>query len=294
MKRLPIPEMVDRYFKFIEDRHAIYIARQDGKSYPWTDDPILKTYKFTNVFRQLDTGTIWYTENIAKPHAESPALFFHTCAYRMMNFWPTYEQILKELGFFEEFDKVKFGNVLRKRKHMNQKVFTSAHMITGTLGGDKIHQVVDLGMQEIWDFRNQIVPQLGDSLESAYNRLMDFHVPGIGPFIAYEIITDLRHTRYLEHADDIMSWANPGPGAMRGMDRIYGVYRKNEKYQTTTREVYIAIMNWLLEKSPEHLADWVPTMEMRDIEHSLCEFDKYERVRLGQGKPRQKYQVGNK
>ena len=30
-------------------------------------------------------------------------------------------------------------------------------------------------------------------------------------------------------------------------------------------------------------------MEMREIEHSLCEFDKYERVRLGQGTPRGRY-----
>jgi len=28
---------------------------------------------------------------------------------------------------------------------------------------------------------------------------------------------------------------------------------------------------------------------MRDIEHSLCEADKYERVRLGEGKMRSKY-----
>ena len=28
---------------------------------------------------------------------------------------------------------------------------------------------------------------------------------------------------------------------------------------------------------------------MRCIEHSLCEWDKYERVRLGQGTPRSKY-----
>ena len=28
---------------------------------------------------------------------------------------------------------------------------------------------------------------------------------------------------------------------------------------------------------------------MRTIEHSLCEWDKYERVRLGQGTPRSKY-----
>ena len=30
-------------------------------------------------------------------------------------------------------------------------------------------------------------------------------------------------------------------------------------------------------------------MEMREIEHSLCEFDKYERVRNGEGKPRGLY-----
>ena len=30
-------------------------------------------------------------------------------------------------------------------------------------------------------------------------------------------------------------------------------------------------------------------VDMRTIEHSLCEWDKYERVRLGQGKPRSVY-----
>ena len=32
-----------------------------------------------------------------------------------------------------------------------------------------------------------------------------------------------------------------------------------------------------------------PPFELREIEHSLCEFDKYERIRLGQGRPKQKY-----
>jgi hypothetical protein len=29
---------------------------------------------------------------------------------------------------------------------------------------------------------------------------------------------------------------------------------------------------------------------MREIEHSLCEFDKYMRVKRGEGRPRSKYQ----
>ena len=34
-------------------------------------------------------------------------------------------------------------------------------------------------------------------------------------------------------------------------------------------------------------------IDMRTIEHSLCEWDKYERVRLGQGRPRSKYVAEN-
>jgi hypothetical protein len=32
-----------------------------------------------------------------------------------------------------------------------------------------------------------------------------------------------------------------------------------------------------------------PAWEMREVEHSLCEFDKYERVRRGEGRPRGVY-----
>jgi hypothetical protein len=28
---------------------------------------------------------------------------------------------------------------------------------------------------------------------------------------------------------------------------------------------------------------------MREVEHTLCEFDKYERVRLGQGRSKRRY-----
>ena len=50
-------------------------------------------------------------------------------------------------------------------------------------------------------------------------------------------------------------------------------------------------MQDLLEDSHRYLGKHIPTLavDMRCIEHSLCEWDKYERVRLGQGTPRSKY-----
>ena len=82
-----------------------------------------------------------------------------------------------------------------------------------------------------------------------------------------------------------MTWANPGPGAKRGLNRIHG--RPVDKH--LKNDINISEMQVLLELSQEWLYPQVPSLEMRDIEHTLCEFDKYERVRKGEGKPRSIY-----
>lgn len=269
------------YFHFVEERHAIYIRRNRGDEWPWTEDPILQKYKFTNVFRELDTGTVYCRESIREPFANHPELFFNIAMYRIMNWIDTFEHI----GFVEEFDSKYVNGVLRKMRKDGKQIFTGAHMITGTLGGDKIHQIVDICLTQLWENRDTLQPQPGDSLEKAFNRL-NKKCPGFGPFIAYEVITDLRWTRYLCNASDIMTWANPGPGAMRGINRITGLDVYSKGYD---RDDYIRYMRDLLGVASDYLPSWMPVMEMRDIEHSLCEFDKYDRARLGHGKPRNKF-----
>jgi alpha-glutamyl/putrescinyl thymine pyrophosphorylase clade 1 len=44
----------DSYWKFAAERYRIYQRRLGGEPGPWTDDPILSAYKFTNVFRACD------------------------------------------------------------------------------------------------------------------------------------------------------------------------------------------------------------------------------------------------
>ena len=62
------------------------------------------------------------------------------------------------------------------------------------------------------------------------------------------------------------------------IDGIYTV----KNYKKEVLDIYNGNMG------PEVNDEPLP-LEMRDIEHCLCEFDKYERVRLGQGRPRAKY-----
>ena len=51
-------ERIDAFFEFIYDRQEIWHKRSYLKQpAPWTSDPILNTYKFCNVYRELDAGT---------------------------------------------------------------------------------------------------------------------------------------------------------------------------------------------------------------------------------------------
>ncbi len=59
---------VDEVFAFVHERHQIYLRRQAGQPKPWTANPILQQYRFTNVYRELDRVTIWIRENWREPH----------------------------------------------------------------------------------------------------------------------------------------------------------------------------------------------------------------------------------
>jgi len=264
------------FFKFISERHQIYLNRQTGMSFPWTEDEILQTYSFCNVFRELDTVTIWLRENWREPYADHPNLPFAMAMARQINWTET----LSEIGFPEEWNPEHAKNVMRARQLKKEKVYTGAYMLTGTLGGPKIDQTIDKILTPLYEDQPEID---NDSLENTWREYLRYK--GFAKFISYEVVTDLRHTKHLNQAKDIMTWANAGPGAKRGLNRIF---ERDIKTPLKNEQSNHEMMD-LLDISVEMLEPHVPALEMRDIEHSLCEFDKYERTRLNQGRPRAKY-----
>jgi hypothetical protein len=191
--------------------------------------------------------------------------------------WP---DTLEEIGFPETWEPEKVKAIMQARKDRGEKVYTGAYMLTGTLGGTKIEQTVDKILTPLYNKKPSIMCY---SLEETWKQYLPY--AGFSGFMAYEVVTDLRHTKILNKAEDIMTWANPGPGAKRGLNRIH----LRELEQTVTKQQLNFEMQQLLQYSPDYLEGHMQPLEMRDIEHCLCEFDKYERVRLGQGRPRAKY-----
>jgi hypothetical protein len=97
--------------------------------------------------------------------------------------------------------------------------------------------------------------------------------------MTYEIACDLRHTKLLQRANDIMTWAHFGPGGAKGLARVAG----KDAGLDGARELLKLSLNkkyWPRE--------W-PKWEMREVEHTCCEFEKYSRTALGEGRPKGKY-----
>lgn len=281
-----------------------FAARPSG---PLTLDPVLGEFRFCNVFRELDRVTVWVRENVREPFADHPNLWLMLAIARTIN-WPDTLAFLFERGAMPNNldwtpDLLTAG--LQDYAATGAKVYTGAYMIRAEsdpnkewFSWTKHRYIAEIVIGRLWEDRANWEEFLTtDDPNNQLLRLQDvwelFQTPryiGWGPFMAYEVVTDLRHTRYLRNAPDIYTWANAGPGAIRGLNRLHGRPLKG----SIPRAQSNAEMKALLDDAPARLPAWFPAgdLEMRDIEHSLCEVDKWLRVKEGDGKPRAKYVPG--
>ena len=271
---------VDKFFNFLNERHLIYLRKTRKEEFPWTTDPILQRYKFTNVFRENDRTTVWFREHVRENMRDDIDVALATVIFRWFNLIET-GQLLLEHGLFKNWDSDYCIEILQDQPQW----VTGAYIIKTPNGMNKLEGVC-WAIDQIANDQNKFIDSIyeaKDSLKALWEVLMPY--PYMGPFMAYEVVTDWRHTFLGDEARDIMTWANPGPGAKRGLNRIHD-RPLNKQIKS---DINISEMQVLLELSQEWLHGQVPSLEMRDIEHTLCEFDKYERVRNGEGKPRSIY-----
>lgn len=305
---------IEAFAAFLAARHAIYLARKAGKPYPWTTDPVLSSGHFCNVFRELDRVTIWVRKNIREPFADHPNLWIMLALARYIN-WPPTLQALMDYNSWPSRDTWIPEDVTTSLEHLakkGHKVYTGAYMIRAEsdpkkewYSWTKHRYIAEVVVGRLWEDRQTWTTHLsgenhapgGLTLESVWERFQQPRYVGWGPFMAYEVVTDMRHTRYLRGAPDIYRWANAGPGAIRGLNRLYGRELKAQPPKTQTNAEMGHLMDELNELSGEEFAQVFGPgpgsmrlrFEMRDIEHSLCEFDKYERVSRQEGQMRSHY-----
>jgi hypothetical protein len=264
---------------YMRAREAIRIAKEAGAPAPWTDDPILHEWSFCNVNREDDRVTRWIKTHWRDRLARDPMnVTSYMALARWINWVPTLERI-----DVRPYDRRLIKAALDEQAYCGQQVFTNAYIIYCEPGFRKIDYVldrVDLLRVNMESFLNRAAQS--DGFEKSNLALRELR--GWGGFMSYEVTCDLRYTDVGKHWLDWDSFANNGPGANRGLQRLLG----NAKYEQKLKEERaLELMVELLVQARARLKwSW---LNLRCIEHSLCEFDKYSRVVAGQGTPRKRY-----
>jgi alpha-glutamyl/putrescinyl thymine pyrophosphorylase clade 1 len=266
-----------RLLEFIEEREAIRRRREAGEPPPWTADPVLATYSFCNVRREDDRVTRWIAANWRAPNADNPECWFGMAVARLVN-WP---DTLEALGWPVPWDRERFVAVLGGRAG---KVWGDAYNISnGGRSAPKAEVVADR-LSSMWNRRASLRPRAGDSLLEFHGRLRTCE--GMGDFMSAQVVADTKYVGVLRSARDWMTFAASGPGSRRGLNRLLG----RPKGASCDEDWWRAWLRMLRETiTPDLERMGLGDLHAQDLQNCLCEFDKSERVRLGEGKPKRKF-----
>jgi hypothetical protein len=266
---------------WIEEREAIRICRASGAPPPWTDDPILRDWSFCNVRREDDRTTRWIAENWRDPHADDPDLFFAMGVARFVNLPDT----LDEIGYPVPWNRDRFLQVTADRKRRGVTVFGPAYNISnGGCAIAKNEHVVERVLDPLWRARKRLRPRADDCLLSFCARLQQER--GFREFMAAQIVADMKYAPPLDRARDWMTFARSGPGSQRGLNRVLG---RPVKQKWKEDNWFAAFSRLHHAVTPELERVGITQLHAQDLQNCLCEFDKYERARLGEGKPKRRF-----
>ncbi len=277
-------------WRWIVERERVRVRKEAGGPPPYTDDAILSTYRFCNVRREDDRGTVWVREHVRVPYADHQMLWLMLCICRIINWPDTLEELIDdEEGAWPDHDlsrPMRITEVLNARKARGEKIYTGAYMIPApqARGADKQAYVAETMIGGLWQRRDDW-PSVAHvaTLEETHRWIRE--TTGWGNFLAYQAVVDMRYTRILENAHDVSIWAAAGPGTIRGLNRLHGravdAHVSQGQALEEMREIYRI--------APGHVD---VRMDFSDVPNVLCETDKYLRVVRGEGRPRALYVPG--
>ena len=274
---------------FIWEREAIRVARENGHPAPWTADPVLRKYKFTNIRRRDDRGSQWVIKHLIQPNRNRLDLWFTLLVARLVN-WPPTLQALIQTGVLpcspEEFDAAQFESVLEALRATGVKVYSGAYMLypTKNPGINKARTVAKYIIGSAIEHADDISASLwnnegGMSIERFVAELSKCF--GISTFIAGQVAADLTYTGM--DVEDFLTYAPIGPGSSRGLNYLLGkppfATWGQKDFNSQLRNIYAEVFDQL------EIVD----LTLHDVQNCMCEYSKYCRTVLGEGKPKNTY-----
>lgn len=312
------PEVLELWKHWILERNRIYIRKEiDQKPFPWTEDPILREFRFTNVKRWQDKESKWLIENICNnPSLSYEDKLYNCILFRTWNKSKTFEIVCGK-GMtvasllntpIEEFQK----RIEDYQKYNPDYVWFTNAFNTGGIkqswrySGKTSHQkesvedyedpITPIPLRMIYFIRAAIENKIAQRVmqcshpKQVYRALL--RLKGLAKFLAYQIFIDFTYIK--DFPFDENSFVVSGPGCKKGLEYLF----ENRKGLSLDEALFYLrdhqdelFPNGVLEREFSYLPEENRRLTVMDIENSMCELFKYCKVYFGEGRPRNKYHI---
>lgn len=277
-------DIYDLYWYFACERQNIFLKKLNNLPAPWTDDEILRTYKFCNSYRVNDRVSQYLLKNVIYDNKKytKETMLFRIILFKLFNKESTWELLLENFNdiTLENFDQSKYSNVLKNALNNGVKIYNDAYISCANkaFGYDKKHDnhlallnkmfVVDKVQNKILECK---------TMKEAFNIIRSY--PLIGNFMAYQLVTDINYS-------DIVNWQEneftvAGPGSIRGIKKCFvnkGNMTDEEiiKYMYENQDKEFKRLNLNFKRIINR------PLQLIDCQNIFCELDKYLRVAVPQ------------
>lgn len=311
---------LDLFFETMYERQKVWARRfLDELPRPWTDNPILRDYKFTNVYRELDRNSQWQIKNIfLDDNLSLKDLVWKILFFRFFNNPETFIYSESVTGWkagiprWEEYDEDKWDEVIKGIRNDGKNPFTNAYLINSQCCPGKTRD---------YCYTRVVIPALHNHINAMINvidnaknaeEVIKFweSLPSVATFISHEFFQDFTYIeRYTRHTDFFRfnqnDYTNVGPGASIGLRLIFpnlntlkrqkqGIYwlqkwaKDNLNRIAQEKGEPFDYLYWDKDKKEYYVCDQF-NITLHQIEMWLCEFQKYWKMTIGEGKQRSSF-----
>lgn len=270
----------ETYWRFAWERQEIFFRKMRGTPAPWTSDPILAHYKFTNVYRASDRVSQYLIRHVIYDGNQSPEeVFFRIVLFRLFNKIETWELLKTRLETvsFAEYSFPRYDRILSEALAGGRRIYSAAYIMPSgktSFGHSQKHRnhlrLLECMMEDELPWR---IAQAA-SMRQAFDLLQSY--PSIGNFLAYQFVTDLNYSTLLDFSE--MEFVVPGPGALDGIHKCF-----SDLGGLNTADI-IRLVTDRQEVEFERRGLTFRTLGTRqlqliDCQNIFCEISKYARIR---------------
>lgn len=271
------------YFYFMQERMDMFWRKCEGMHH-LTDDPILREYKFTNVYRACDRVSQYLISQVIYKDVEQYTpedTILRILVFKIFNKPSTWENILQHYGDirYKDFDVKRLSDILTKQRQ-TEAIFNNAYIMTGSCYRyQSLRYKHERWLQMVADefVSGRVLDAIlrSKSLEEIFKRLSNCSF--IGGFLAYQYAIDFNYSPYLNFSEN--SFVKAGIGAIRGITKCFKTH--GNSYEDAIR--YIQDNMEVLRKRYGYthfrpLPSHEPTLI--DLQNCFCETDKYLRAKM--------------